>query len=1097
MKIVKKRVLTVLALFCAVSVAVFAGITTGEKNIAANAEVVPTTDTFETIGTSVRLGDKSGLRFTTYVNADYLESIDQSSADYEFGTLIIPTAILGENELDVDTATANKVPTEYWGQPIKDGEDNVLYYTYHAVLTDIPETDYATAITAKPYVVINGAYTYNDDVLENNIANVAAIAINSGDYNEDPGALANLKDYIDTATGGTVSFAAGSYRTVPTIPSGVTLDAVAAYEKVYIGGTIDLDLTESYPAIWTSSDENVATVNQNGLVTGVAQGVATITATLGSNSATYRVAVVPESTEITGGTLEPTVQERKYVNNSDTFVASGDFDIYVKASETAYSNGIYSVTNLKSQSGFRFYSDEFDGLNAKDKVSVTITYKYINAKNSTAGSLITPSNDISYDSNKGYATNSLTANAGTWSTLTFDAYISNAAADYITLNGIKDQNRYASGNDSEAALAAFNAMYNGDNDNNIQFAFQIDRTAGSHLEIKSIGITPAYTQAVTTEQVIDAGSVNIVSALGISGVKGTLSYTVTDKDGANIAVSNGAFTATAQNYYDVTVTATNAAGNTYTNGTTVRLIVKDTCMAVSGATVTESAGTLTLTSTADWSKYRFFLDGLEDYNVGDIVYVTMTYRVNVPSNAGQRLFIVGKGDAQVDQTLFGTGDSGVVTKVFPAAVCTSNYDYAPLTSITGTNAKHIKITTLFYDNSGKKSVYPVTMTVSNIALAPYFDLANTEATINASSQIDIASVAGITGVQGEMSYTITDKNGANVTVTNGKFTSGAAQNYYDITATATLNGDTCIKTTRFIVKDTYMAKSGYSAVEYGNSGMTVTKADNNSLTTYRLYIDGLENYNVGDMVTVKMNYTANVPNATQKFLVLTQKTGDNYYPAISNSGNATICFAAVVCTADQDYPAMLGGLTTLEGSSAKHVKIETWFYKATSPAGHVTGTFTINSAELVNADYGCVENVTGNISQSLTEDGNVLINVISNSECRFYFTDLANFNAGDTVAVTLKYKYNYTATAPDAQSRCFYGPVSSSAYGLLVPRGTLVCDGQEHTVTFNTAVSNTAGSAGTDTSKIVGGTNAKNLIIQLWLTAGTTFEITDVTIAAT
>ena len=1096
MKTVRRRLLFAVAVIIALSLIFVGALTFSAKESTASAEIVPTTETFETKGASVRLVGEKGLRFTTYVNAGYIDWLDANAEGYRFGTLIIPSAVLGNEELTVNTDKVLDVSTEKWGESILDGE-TVTYYTYHAVLWNIPSTQYATGIKARPYVYYGGEYHYDDDISERSVGEVAAIAVKSGDYEGEQ--LEDLMSYVDGATGGSVSFASGSYRAVPTIPGGVSLDAVAAYEKIYVGNTLTLSVNGNYSAIWTSSDENVATVNQNGVVTGVAQGVATITATLGSNSATYRVAVVPESTAITGGTLEPTVQERKYVNNSDTFVASGDFDIYVKASETSYSNGIYSVTNFKSGSGFRFYSDGFDGLNAKDKVSVTITYKYVNAKNSAAGSLSTPSNDIGYDSNKGYATYSLTANAGTWSTLTFDAYISKAAGDYVTLNGVKDQNRYASGNDSAEALAAFNAIYNGTNANNIQFAFALDKTAGSHLEIKSIDITPAYTQAVTTERVIDAGSVNIVSVLGISGVKGTLSYTVTDKNGIAVAVTNGAFTATAQNYYDVTATATNAAGNTYTNGTTVRLVVNGTYMVKSGAEYKDPIGDAPqFKTTGAWSQYRLYLDGLDEYEVGDTVYVSMTLSSVVDSTMTRRLFIIGRGDNSVDQnvgTYIPTGNSGWHTIVFPATVCSSDYDYSPLTSITGTNAKHIKITFVI-ENLTSHAHVATYWAIQNAEITPYFEMTNTEVAIDENTEIDIATVAGIDNVFGEMSYTVTDKDGSTVAVTNGKFTSGTAQNYYDITATATVGGNTTSKTARFIVKGTFIASSGYSAISYANNNLTATKLSNDSLTNFRLYLDGLEDYEVGDLVYVTMNYRADVQStASQKFLVIGKNTGSNTYPAITINADSTITFVAAVCTADDDFTGMVS-LTTLSGNRAKHIKVETWFYNAaTEPTGHVTGSFTIKSAYV--SKFGYAETVRSTATSSVNSEGNLVINNVGDSTVRFYFNDLANFNAGDTVAVTLKYKYNYTATEPNAQSRCFYGPVTTSKFDLLIARGTLICDGAEHTVTFNAAVSNTAGNPNYNTGNIVGGTNAKNLIIDTWLTAGTTFEITDVSIAAT
>ena len=101
--------------------------TAPKSSIKASAEVTPTTDTFETIGMSVRLIGKSGLRFTTCVKASYLKDLEDSGDEYQFGTLIIPTALLGGSELTVNTAKARKVPTVLWGaEKIKDGCSYVL-----------------------------------------------------------------------------------------------------------------------------------------------------------------------------------------------------------------------------------------------------------------------------------------------------------------------------------------------------------------------------------------------------------------------------------------------------------------------------------------------------------------------------------------------------------------------------------------------------------------------------------------------------------------------------------------------------------------------------------------------------------------------------------------------------------------------------------------------------------------------------------------------------------------------------------------------------------------------------------------------------------
>ena len=74
--------------------------------------------------------------------------------------------------------------------------------------------------------------------------------------------------------------------------SGALIVGGPASGEIEIGETIDLDVTfagddgEPVAVIWSSSDESVATVDDDGVVTGVSAGTVTITATDANNAET-------------------------------------------------------------------------------------------------------------------------------------------------------------------------------------------------------------------------------------------------------------------------------------------------------------------------------------------------------------------------------------------------------------------------------------------------------------------------------------------------------------------------------------------------------------------------------------------------------------------------------------------------------------------------------------------------------------------------------------------------------------------------------------------------------------------------------------------
>ena len=126
--------------------------------------------------------------------------------------------------------------------------------------------------------------------------------------------------------------------TVSTVAvTGITLDKEEATILVGITktltATIEPDNATDKSVIWTSSDEDVATVNENGVVTAVAAGSATITATSNENdeiTASCAVTVVDEIDETTAtGNL----------NNSDAGVFAGI---------TGFTNGSHNISGTLS-----------------------------------------------------------------------------------------------------------------------------------------------------------------------------------------------------------------------------------------------------------------------------------------------------------------------------------------------------------------------------------------------------------------------------------------------------------------------------------------------------------------------------------------------------------------------------------------------------------------------------------------------------------------------------------------------------------------------------------------------------------------------------
>ncbi len=149
------------------------------------------------------------------------------------------------------------------------------YKKFNVVITDAPENCYALNLSARAYVTVDGQTTYSDLTETRSIAQTASYALHAPDYADN----ANLKKFVAAVVDETSLEIVGSNETLSATWSGV---------DTLVEGS---DVTTLQP-VWSSSDETVATVNQEGVVTPVKAGKVDISVALGSVTATKNMEVV-------------------------------------------------------------------------------------------------------------------------------------------------------------------------------------------------------------------------------------------------------------------------------------------------------------------------------------------------------------------------------------------------------------------------------------------------------------------------------------------------------------------------------------------------------------------------------------------------------------------------------------------------------------------------------------------------------------------------------------------------------------------------------------------------------------------------------------
>ena len=103
------------------------------------------TITLKTLGASIRVSDPYGIRFGVQIKRD--EALKAIHLIPEFGTLIIASGTLGDNELTIETPSVRKIKaSNIYSQ-------DETQYTYTGVLINIPKSFFGTNVKGRGYLI--------------------------------------------------------------------------------------------------------------------------------------------------------------------------------------------------------------------------------------------------------------------------------------------------------------------------------------------------------------------------------------------------------------------------------------------------------------------------------------------------------------------------------------------------------------------------------------------------------------------------------------------------------------------------------------------------------------------------------------------------------------------------------------------------------------------------------------------------------------------------------------------------------------------------------------------------------------------------------
>lgn len=400
-KLTKNLLLSALAVSTAataITAVAFNTFTSNKVSASNETEATIAADGFEMVdGASIRMASPLGLRFIAEMGADVYSDLmtAETGVDKKMGMIIVPYEYLSDasqytnGETDMKAGNYQNLTTKidhtfYDSTTVtSDDADGKIYeykegvYRANGVISNLLLVNYDREFVGIAYIAETSGstttYTFASFDKADDVRNATYVAIEAYEDYESTNAREVFSEYVwgahletkgmtETATGsGTARTAKYTYNgteydsitaaaSAAGVSLSVSLDKSIAYIKD-IGDAYQLTATiadngtavtfDGAHAIWSSSNEDIVTVDKNGKVTAVGNGTTTVTAKFMGTTATCKIISSSVDFEknsadallyFTGSRVESFTTETKYnstVMNVKTHTTSGYGDICV------------------------------------------------------------------------------------------------------------------------------------------------------------------------------------------------------------------------------------------------------------------------------------------------------------------------------------------------------------------------------------------------------------------------------------------------------------------------------------------------------------------------------------------------------------------------------------------------------------------------------------------------------------------------------------------------------------------------------------------------------------------------------------------------